>query len=305
MRIRTTGKSYAASDSTETNRGAAFRRRHRVGDFISGRVIRVERGDMAWVSFEGEPLLTSIPNSPQPGTVLSFQIQQLLPEIVLKEAPSHHRGSGAGLPSTVQNFYAARAAFEAALDAASSENKTIIDPANTESTRPDTTKDPTMLPVGKREYLAALSPELTTLFNRVQDTVEAINTLLSRANPERLERLAYPPWLAPRAREMELLTIPPAAPPKTGLGKAVLGLRLPPFGVVQIRAMLRPPLIRCRVYAEHPNGATRLAALLLEALPFPDDEWDLQCHGADSLPKRYRGGLPAELLSPLSATFSL
>ncbi|MGE4293493.1 MAG: hypothetical protein AB7E32_14945, partial [Desulfovibrio sp.] len=221
MRIRDTGKSDTPSLSGNSDRGASFRRLHRVGEHVTGRVLRVENGDMAWVSFDGEPLLTHIPHCPRPGSLLTFLVLQIHPEITLRQA-LNHQGRGGGVSSGIQEFYAARAAYEAALDS----------------------RDP--LPVGQKAYLAALDAPLIELLQRVLDATAAINAALEQAN--RPECLAYPPWLAPRAREMELLT----ALPEQGLGRAVFGLRLAANGAVQIRAMLRPPLLRCRVYAEQP-----------------------------------------------------
>ncbi len=231
---------------------------------------------MAWVAFDGEPLLTNIPNCPPPGSVLSFQVLQLHPEITLKSAPRQN-GQGRGLSGGVQDFYAARAAYEAELDGR------------------DT------LPAGRDAYHAALDPLLAKLLEQVESAVDEVNANLASASPSRTERLSYVPWIAPDARETELVT----ALPDEGLGRAVLGLRLPPCGAVQIRAMLRPPLLRCRVYAEHPEIAARLAPLLARAVPCPTGEWNLECHGAELMPKRHRGGLLAELLSPLFASLSI
>jgi hypothetical protein len=276
MRIRNSEKTSGSSVTGNTERGAGFRRRHRVGEHVQGRIIRVEPGDMAWVAFDGEPLLTNIPNCPPPGTVLGFLVLQLHPEITLKSAPRQN-GQGRGLSGGIQDFYAARAAYEAELDGR------------------DT------LPAGHDAYHAALDPLLAKLLGQVESAVDDVNANLAGASTPRTERLSYVPWIAPDARETEMVT----ALPEEGLGRAILGMRLPPCGAVQIRAMLRPPLLRCRVYAEHPESAARLAPLLARAVPCPTGEWSLECHGAEMMPKRYRGGLLAELLAPLFASLSI
>lgn len=284
MRIRSTGSSAGRSVGSGADRGAAFRRLHRPGEYVTGRVLRLENETMAWVAFDGEPLLTTLANCPPPGSQLTFLVQQTHPEIMLKEAPFRHGGSTGSLPDALQSFHAARSAFEALQDG----------------------RDP--LPAGRAAFLAALKAdsdtELGSALDRVQAAAETINAALAASGPgtqPRGERLFYPPWIAPRGRQLELLADLPA----DGLGRAVLGLRLPDFGMVQIRAMLRPPLLRCRVYAEAAQNAARLAPLLAAALPRPDAPWDMECLGAEPLPRRYRGGLLAELLAPRAASFTL
>lgn len=275
MRLPRLSHSTRSSAAGNSERSAAFRRRHRQGDLVSGRVVRDAGNGMAWIAFDGEPLLTNIGNCPAPGTVLNFEILQLQPEIRLREAPNRKKGRGNGLAVLVQDFFTSRAAFESALDSLDM-----------------------VLPADQEHFLSVLPPDVHALWERVNQCVQAINSQIAN---KREERLSYPPWLAPRSRELELL----CTPPDQIWGHAVLGLRLAPFGVVQIRAVLHPPQMRCRVYADQPKNARKLAPLMLAAVPCPQGEWDLTCGAAEKLPKRHRGGLPAELLAPMAPHFNI
>lgn len=260
--------------SGDQRRGTRFRRRHTPGDLVAGRVVRNAGEGMAWVDFEGEALLTNMSPCPAPGTMLTFEVLRTHPEIQLREARGA-ANTASGLSRQIHDFFAARSAFEARL--AQGDHTTGTDQAS---------------------FLQALPPGATELYARVNDCVRNINDIIRE---QRSDRLSYPPWLAPHARELELLCTPPDA----AWGHAVLGLRTARFGAVQIRAVLRSPQLRCRVYAEHPQGAERLVPLLVVALPRSETSWEVESGRAERLPKRHRGGLPAELLAPIPPHFSL
>ncbi|MEF2145005.1 MAG: hypothetical protein V3573_06130 [Desulfovibrionaceae bacterium] len=266
MRIRGTGSTNSSSTGPDNARATAFRKSHQIGQTVQGRVLRHAGSGLAWVNFGSVPLLAQIGSTPPVGARLTFQVQQLYPDIILKEYTAQG-GAATGLGKAVQDFHTARAAFEAGLDA--------LPP----------------LPQGEKRFRSALSQQLGENLAQAEQCLALVNACLAGKDSR---QLSYLPWLLPEARENELLIWKKT---DASMSEAVLGFRLEPFGALQFRAMLRSPLLRYRIYADRPQGAERLGPLLQKGLGL--HEWDMACLGSEVLPKRFRGGLLAELLAPL------
>jgi hypothetical protein len=120
------GGGHSGQNATPEERRRRFAARHRPGDIVRGRVLKAEGKELTWIGFEGTELLVPALAGCPPGSLAVFRIEAVAPEIVLKPlgpAP----GSPAALAAAGARFIAARAAFEAGLEAAGERDEAVAD----------------------------------------------------------------------------------------------------------------------------------------------------------------------------------
>jgi hypothetical protein len=169
-------------------RARAFRAVHAVGQRVAGRFLERDASGLCWFSFDGLPMLADIEGEPASGSVHSFVIQSLHPDIVLKEVPREGGGgAGAGCGAgMVRDFDSMRNAFEA-------EAAPVL-----RAFRPETHH-----PAERREMLfGALRPEDRERYLLAATAQAAINARLAESGPT---RLLYLPWLVARALRQDLV----------------------------------------------------------------------------------------------------
>lgn len=110
MRVDGRGKQYGGSAS----RTEAFRKTHRVGQKVRGRVLKWQEAAMAWIAIDGQPLLANLSSRPAPGSVLAFKIISLHPHIHLQEI--FDAGGMSSALTGVMAFTEARRKFQTAME---------------------------------------------------------------------------------------------------------------------------------------------------------------------------------------------
>lgn len=87
MRIRGQGSSSTGfgGQRQDSERSERFRRGHRAGQKVQGRIVEWEAPGLAWVEIDGQRLLAQVSQDSELGLIRRFLILKLSPEIVLKE----------------------------------------------------------------------------------------------------------------------------------------------------------------------------------------------------------------------------
>lgn len=112
MRIGDSGTGGGSGQGPDRReRSAAFRRRYKPGDRLTGRVLRRERPGLSWVDFTGLTLLAEIPSDPAPGEARLFEVEGTEGRIRLRELGPARTPLPAALDLAA--FRRARARFEA------------------------------------------------------------------------------------------------------------------------------------------------------------------------------------------------
>jgi len=275
VRIGDSGSGSGAGQSPDRReRSAAFRRRHRPGDRLVGRVLRRERPGLSWVDFAGLALLADIPSNPEPGEERLFEVEGTEGRIRLRElGPA--RAPLAAAPDLAP-FRRARARFEALaaplLDALAA------------------------TPGPEREAaFARRIPAAPGLAAALEETRTALADLAADFTRHGLGRPGYLPWLLPATRESELAILPPAG----SLERTDFSFVLPGRGAGEAVLLCGPagdPEAGCgaRLYLEDPALAPlgAEAALLLAPAGRRVD-----ILGLHPLPAERRGGVLAALIA--------
>ncbi len=69
-----------------------FRKKHCPGQQVQGRIVKYQGHRLAWVSLQGFDLLAYLQTSPPEGKEVWFNIEQLYPQVVLKEQAYRNPG---------------------------------------------------------------------------------------------------------------------------------------------------------------------------------------------------------------------
>lgn len=272
----------AAQDRDSGNRAAAFRRAHRPGQVLHGRMLRFVRGNLAWVNIAGHELLAELRTRPEPGVSLHFLVEQTMPDILLRELdPEEARRHLAHPPRTPQDiardYLAARDALDSLLhqrlwpaflsgetggQAALGINADRINLADLADAPGLTGPIGPVSPVGpvgsgdithavrtsrgKAAFTAFIAQDAEALaaFTLVQRHRLAVNRMLAERNSGELYHL---PWLLPQARGVELLR----AQGEHGVLRLTIGAVLPRLGRTLVQALAGSEKLAYRLFLEH------------------------------------------------------
>ena len=229
------GQSPSAGQDS-AGRAAAFRRSHHVGQILHGKVLRWVRGGMAWVHVGGQELLAQLQTKPEAGVPLRFLVEQLVPDIILKEvdgdetAAANQSISPADL---IRQYLEARDAFDAMLHARLWPS--IVSPADI----------PDAAPAALTAFATFVSDdaEALALFTQVQGHRLNVNQLLAAT---RSGTLHYLPWLMPQAHAMEILM--PSE--NTGTARITASAQLPACGRTLIQCLAGTERMAYRLFLE-------------------------------------------------------
>ncbi|WP_461210610.1 hypothetical protein [Desulfocurvus sp. DL9XJH121] len=273
MRIGGYGSGNGGGHGPGRDRAGTFRRRHRVGERVTGRVLGSDTPGQAWVDFEGIELSARIQSNPAPGSLLLFIILSLDPEILLQEL---HVAQSQGNPMgpAAGAFWAARARFEAlSWDVREKTGQARGGPEARE-----------------KAFLAALkaAPEAEKAYAAVIRAVTDVNALLkARGGP----MLGYEPWLLPETLSHEILT---RRRPKDDGTETGLSFALPGQGQCELRLVSGPGGTGARLFLERPELAGAFEALVRGRGLTPEG---LDMPAPATLPPAARAGLLAQILA--------
>lgn len=269
MKIRD-NKSYGGQTFSHGQRASTFRRTHAVGQKVHGYLLRWEKPGLGWVSIDNQHLLASLSSTPGKGTRLTFLIQQLSPEIILKEINESTNNRVVAI-DLLKDFNTLRSRFEA-------ESTPLW--AFCTSDDPDERY---------HAFIKVLSnhPAAHKAFVDVSGCVAGINALLASQTV-----FSYWPWLLPGAMgQATILKIKQAEQPFHDM---VHEFESEQHGLVQIQLLYRHPQASYRVYLQHGKGSFSKDDFIPRSLVPPGI--DIHCMQIDNLPPPRHAGLLAELL---------
>lgn len=268
--MRISGYGTGGGYGGRKDRREAFRRKHAVGQRVTGTFVRRQSASLAWVEIDGQVLLAELGGDPQPGQRLFFVIERLVPEIVLKEIVPGKEGGG--LVALVHAFWKQRQVFE----------RLFLPAAETLSAE-------RRLEPRKKRFKELLRED-----GAMGQAFEALGQRQQRLNMWLRDReggrVLLAPWLLPQARDQELLALHGKE-----LMEAGFSFVLPKMGHCELHVLFRPPHGRYQLLLEHPGQVPHvresLAGILGEALGARLDSGDVA-----PLPPG-RGSLLGELLA--------
>ncbi len=303
FRISSGFRQGAFTDSGQSGaRAAAFRRAHRVGQILHGTMLRWAGGGKAWVQVGGQELVAELRTRPDMGVPLRFLVEQLVPDIILRELDPDEGAPYAprSVPEIVRAYYAARDAMDALLHARPYLSF-LVQPSPSPDGAPHAEAASPSPGVRLTRFCAHVGEDadLLTAFLRVQQEKAAVNRVLAQGNAG---MLLYLPWLLPQAYGVEMLlprlASPPfsseSAPPDTPAMAFTMGARLPHSGHTLARCLAGRDRIAYRLFVERPNTvrspspstvSAPVADILSEAAPQPDiSAISVECLGIGPLP---------------------
>jgi hypothetical protein len=178
--------------TTRRPRAEEFRARHKPGDRVSGRVLERPENGLAWIDFQGLPLLARILSSVIPGQRVLFLIESLHPEILLKQIDPCSHGEDEGITRDLGRFLDLRRGFE----------ERVLErlPLDTLLSERDILKRKLLFRrhVGEETVEGQALLHIETLASQIDAS------LASTGN----RRYLYMPWLLPLARECDALNAP-------------------------------------------------------------------------------------------------
>lgn len=269
MRIRQGGYQGGYSQSPHTHdRADSFRKKHHVGQRLTGTLRRWVKGGLAWVRVDGQDLVAELHSQPELGATLYFLVDRLVPEIVLREVrPGDHYPLPEDPSFLLRYYFERREQLDTLL------HRTLW---HTAACR------------GEHNSLQAFStfvastPKALSLFTELQRGLQAINGILQRRNKG---RVWYQPWRMPAGYGVEL---------HEQEGAVTLGARLDdgghslihifPFPVSE-KDESSPKRIACKVFTDSAffqhathaiTGECKNAPVtLLGIFPLPEGRYDI------------------------------
>lgn len=267
-------RGFGGGGNKPSARSAMFRKKFAVGDILQGKLLKWYQPKLGWVIIQDLELLASIQTNATPGDILTFHVQQLYPDIILKEInPAHLNGQGTYInPADVtREFISNRAAFESKANLIF--KKLAEEKINTADNRKD-------------KFLDLLEEDVkaAVLFFKTLHSASQLNSVL------RTTRLYYMPWLVPCGLNQEIVL-------KTKLNKEntdnsfyelFFSLDLPPSIPARFKIMYKKPQCGFKLLADDPRMKALLGNKFKENFP--------EYLGTEHIPPHNAGGVLAELL---------
>jgi hypothetical protein len=264
------GGSYGGGGS----RSDRFRSRHRPGQKVRGILVKNLPESMAWVDIDGERLLAQLETARPEGSRLLFLIQQLVPQIILKELTGDAQGNAASALTRVSDFDSARTLFE---------NR--FRPALKQAGRYGRS-----LPLFDFLALLAANPPLHAAYQDAANCALPLSRALQEADKG---TLCYQPWLAPTGRRQA--TIVRHAQQDSQLTETLIEFDHAHMGLTRVQFLRKADTLSCRVQLQHPEHAQALDRYL-GSRKHPASPLHIQHLGVAKLPRTSHSGILAELL---------
>lgn len=264
------GNSGNALSQNPRDKAAAFRRAHRVGQILHGRLLRWIRGNMALVNVGGQELVAELHAKPESGVPLRFLVVQLLPDILLREIGDEEAARYAA-PSRRDSMHAYMTARNT-LDALLHDRLWSRHDLRTAHFA-DLHHVHTLF-----ANFIAEDAEALTLFTEVNRCLLPVNNLLAATNTGFLK---YLPWLLPQARAVELL----CAQGEHGTMRLTIGAILPGSGRSLIQCLAGSERMAYRLFLERAETAHAAEPLCQQRDALrPASAFPVLCLGCGPLP---------------------
>ncbi len=275
MRIRNDGSGFSGSGGGGS-RSDSFRKGRKPGQKVHGKLVKWISDDRAWVLIDGHHLLAQLQSRPQVGARLTFIIQQLRPDIVLKEV-FEATGVGPGALNMAGDFETARTLFENAL-------------------RPNAAHVANAPAEARMDAFFSMLTSDSSLRATYLDAVNCSETINSQFGGDSAGKILYQPWLAPTARrQLTRVRHKMSSQQPTGLVEVSVECETNSLGLVRTELLFKAPSAGYRVKIQRPSLAADLKKVLL-ALSFGLPCIDVECLGVAKLPQGEHGGILAEFM---------
>ncbi|CCO24963.1 hypothetical protein [Maridesulfovibrio hydrothermalis] len=269
------GRQFKGGSGDSSERSAIFRKSYKVGEIIQGILLKWEHEKLGWVQIEDQKLLANIQTSPSPGDTLIFLVQQLYPDIILKELSRDDlNANGVYLNPTdvTRQFVTKRAAFE-------SEARSVFN---------DIQKNKIASAAERLKLFMVLldqKPEYLKMFLETLKCVTDLNSILKST------KLFYMPWLVPSAHNQEIVlkVKEDTDNPDNSFYELLYALDLPPSRPARFRIMYKKPQCGFKLLADDQNLKALLAGNFEENFP--------EFIGVERIPQQSAGGFLSELLN--------
>lgn len=268
-------RNFGAGSGKSSARSALFRKKFSVGDILQGKLIKWCQPKLGWIVIQDLELLASIQTNAAPGDILTFHVEQLYPDIILKEInPDYLNGHGAYInPAQVtREFVSNRAAFQSQ---ANSIFKELLGKKNASAE------------MRKEKFLNLLENDVknAVLFFKTQNCAAQLNSVLKST------RLYYLPWLVPCGlnQEIVLKTRTDKENPDNSFYELLFSLDLPPSVPARFKIMYKKPQCGFKLLADSPQLKTMLEQNFKTSFP--------EYLGTEHIPPHNAGGMLAELLN--------
>ncbi|WP_319759157.1 hypothetical protein [Maridesulfovibrio sp.] len=276
MKISRYGKrEFSGGGNKPSARSAIFRKKFSVGDILQGKLLKWYQPKLGWILIQDLELLASIQTNASPGDILTFHVEQLYPDIILKEIdPAHLTNQGAYInpAEATRRFVSNRAAFQ-------SQASSIFKLIQAEKIAGAEER--------KEKFLDMLKNDVKTavMFFKTLSCAAQLNSVLSST------KLYYMPWLVPCGMNQEIVlkTRYDKENPENSFYEMLFSLDLPPSTPARFKIMYKNPQCGFKMLADDP----RLKALLEPELKHSFPEF----LGTERIPVHNAGGALSELLA--------
>jgi hypothetical protein len=229
---------------------------------------------MAWVDIDGDRLLAQLESHRPEGSRLLFLVQQLVPQIVLKELTGEGHGNQANALSRVSDFDSARTLFE-------NKFRPALERAGFHGT-----------PLPLHDFLTLLAAS-TPLYAAYQDAANCAEPLSKALQEADKGSLCYQPWLAPTGRRQ--VTLVRHARSESQLTEILIEFDHSRMGLARLQFLQKADTLSCRAQLQHPEHGRALSRYL-DSRKHPDIPFQIQHLGVAKLPRTSHSGILAELL---------
>ena len=272
--MRVSGSGTGGSYNGGGSRSDRFRNRHRPGQKVSGVLVKNLPDSMAWVDIDGERLLAQLESPRTEGSRLLFLVQQLVPQIILKELTGEAHGNASSALGRVSDFDSARTLFENRFRPALKQAGRFGRP----------------LPLPDFLALLAATPSLHAAYQDAANCAAPLSQALQDADKGTLR---YQPWLAPTGRRQA--TVVRHAQADSLLTEILVEYDHTRLGLTRVQFLRKDDTLSCRVQLQHPEHAHALTRYL-DTRKHAGTDIHIQHLGVTKLPRANHSGILAELL---------
>lgn len=269
MRIGGYGSGFSGFGGGDKGRSDAFKKGRQPGQKVRGRLIKKVSHDTAWVDIEGHKLLAQIRTDAPEGSLLSFVITQLTPNIILR-AVFEPSGIGRTTLTLASSFDTARTLMENQL-------------------RPHTTQLEQTAPAERKSVFITLLRSNAKLLAAYLDATNCLKDINNSIGDE-AGRLHYAPWQIPAARRHISYTRT-----TSGLIETIAEFDLPNLGMVRSVFLTKDGETGYKLLLQHRRGSAELKQFLSHR-NYPLVPGEVKCLDIGQLPQRSHGGIIAELM---------
>jgi len=225
---------------------------------------------MGWVEIEGHKLLAKLQSHPAVGTLLTFVIKQLTPDIVLKEIYESSPVVANAL-ELASSFEASRALFE---------NKFRAHAPGISAESPD----------NRVTAFISLLDNDKKLLAAYMDVLNCAHGITHRFGSAKGHVLLYQPWLIPEGRRVATFIRYSGDSPMTA---TLVEFEASPFGLARIEFLHKDQETGYRLKLQHQERKMSLETYLNRKTRLTEN---VRCLGISKLRQREHGGILAELM---------